>query len=151
MSAYPTGVAPNKNHLRIWFMYEGKRRWEALGVPDTPKNRKVTGELRSNIVYRIKTGTFNYRSQSPDSPLFKNEIDSPKSLAISDAADLWLKLKKPDWANSSYVTTERRVRVTLDHIGNSRDIRSIMQKDLLNLRIELLNGSYFTGRKMNIE
>lgn len=26
-----------------------------------------------------------------------------------------------------------------------------MQKDLLNLRIELLSGSYFTGRKMNIE
>lgn len=26
-----------------------------------------------------------------------------------------------------------------------------MQKDILNLRIELLNGSYFTGRKMNIE
>lgn len=31
------------------------------------------------------------------------------------------------------------------------DIRSVMQKDILNLRIELLNGSYFTGRKMNIE
>jgi len=30
-------------------------------------------------------------------------------------------------------------------------IRSVMQKDILNLRIELLNGSYFTGRKMNIE
>ena len=74
-----------------------------------------------------------------------------KPVAIRDVADLWLKLKKPDWAHSSYVTTERRVRVTLDNIGNSRDTRSIMQKDLLNLRIELLNGSYFTGRKMNIE
>ncbi len=41
--------------------------------------------------------------------------------------------------------------MTLDIIGNKRDIRSIMQKDLLNLRIELLNGSYFTGRMMNIE
>jgi len=132
-------------------MYEGKRRWEALGVPDTPKNRKMAGELRSNIVYRIKTGTFDYRSQFPDSPLFKNEVESSKPVAIREIADLWLKLKKPDWANSSYVTTERRVRVTLDHIGNSRDIRSIMQKDLLSLRIELLNGSYFTGRKMNIE
>ena len=151
MSGYPTGVATNKNHLRIWFMYEGKRRWETLGVPDTPKNRKMAGELRSNIVYRIKTGTFDYRSQFPDSPLFKNEVESSKPVAIREVADLWLKLKKPDWANSSYVTTERRVRVTLDNIGNSRDIRSIMQKDLLNLRIELLNGSYFTGRKMNIE
>ena len=111
----------------------------------------MAGELRSNIVYRIKTGTFDYRSQFPDSPLFKNEVESSKPVAIRDVADLWLKLKKPDWANSSYVTTERRVRVTLDNIGNSRDIKTIMQKDLLNLRIELLSGSYFTGRKMNIE
>ena len=151
MAGYPTGVAPNKNHLRIWFMFEGQRRWEALGVPDTPKNRKMAGELRSNIVYRIKTGTFDYRSQFPDSPSFKNDTESSKPVAIRDVADLWLKLKKPDWANSSYVTTERRVRVTLDNIGNSRDIKSIMQKDLLNLRIELLNGSYFTGRGMNIQ
>lgn len=151
MSGYPTGVAPNKNHLRIWFMYEGQRRWEAIGVPDTPKNRKMAGELRSNIVYRIKTGTFDYRSEFPDSPLFKNEVGSSKSVAIREVADLWLKLKKPDWANSSYITTERRVRVTLDIIGNGKDIRSVMQKDLLNLRIELLSGSYFTGRKMNIE
>jgi len=102
-------------------------------------------------VYRIKTGTFDYRSEFPDSPLFKNQAGSSKSVAIREIADLWLKLKKPDWANSSYVTTERRARVTLDIIGNGKDIRSIMQKDLLNLRIELLNGSYFTGRKMNIE
>jgi len=111
----------------------------------------MAGELRSNIVYRIKTGTFNYRSHFPDSPLFKNEVESSKPVAIRDVADLWLKLKKPDWANSSYVTTERRVRVTLDNIGNSRDIKTIIQKDLLSLRNELLNVSYFTGRKMDIE
>lgn len=72
-------------------------------------------------------------------------------MAIREVADFWLKLNKPGWANSSCVTTERRVWVRLDHIGNGRDIRSIMQKDLPHLRIELLNGSYLTGRKMNIE
>ncbi|MCG7365685.1 DUF3596 domain-containing protein [Pantoea sp. ACRSH] len=138
MPAYPTGVAPNKNHLRIWFMYEGQRRWQALGVPGTPKNRKMAGELRSNIVYRVKTGTFDYRSPFPDSPLFKNEVESAKPVAIREVAVLWLTFKKPDWANSSSVTTERRVRVRLDPIGNSRDINSIMQLDLLNLRIALL-------------
>lgn len=59
--------------------------------------------------------------------------------------------RKAQRAHSSYVTTERRVRVTLDIIGNGKDIRSVMQKDILNLRIERLNGSYFTGSKMNIE
>lgn len=134
MSGYPTGVAPNKNHLRIWFMHEGKRRWEALGIPDTPKNRKMAGELRSNIVYRIKTGTFDYREQFFDSAAFKNSVDGVKAIAIRDVADTWLKLKRPDWANSSFVTTERRVRVTLDIIGNRRDIRTILQKDLLKDR-----------------
>lgn len=151
MAAYPTGVAPNKNHLRIWFMFEGKRCWEALGVLDTPKNRKMAGELRSNIMYRIKTGSFDYRSQFPDSPRFKNEISASEIISIRDVADTWLKLKIPDWANSSYVTSERRVRVTIENIGNNRDIRTIRQQDLLNLRVELLNGSYFTGRKKNIE
>lgn len=98
----------------------------------------MAGELRSNIVYRVKTGTFDYRSPFPDSPLFKNEVESAKPLAIREVADLWLTLKKPDWTNSSSVTTGRRVRVRLGHIGNSRDINSVIQKDLLNLRIALL-------------
>lgn len=151
MATYPTGVAPNKNHLRIWFMFEGKRCWEALGVPDTPKNRKMAGELRSNIVYRIKTGNFDYRSQFPDSPRFKGEVNQQERITLRSVADTWLKLKAPDWAHSSYTTTERRIRVTIDAIGNDVDIRSIRQQDLLNLRIEMLTGTYFTGRRMNIQ
>lgn len=150
MSKYPTGVAPNKNHLRIWFMFEGVRCWEALGVPDTPKNRKIAGELRSNTVYRIKTGTFDYRSQFPDSPRFKNEI-SNSLITLRKVADTWLKLKAPDWANSSYIATERRVRLTIEKMGEFVDIKTIKQQDLLNLRVEMLTGSYFTGRAMNIE
>lgn len=69
-------------------MYERQRRWETIGVPDTPKNRKMAGELRSNIVYRFKTGTFDYRSEFPDSSLFKNQTGSLKSLAIREVADL---------------------------------------------------------------
>ncbi|WP_371361312.1 Arm DNA-binding domain-containing protein [Pantoea ananatis] len=75
------------------------------GIPDTPKNRKMAGELRSSIVYRIKTGTFDYRGQFPDSPAFKNDVDGGKPIAIRDLADTWLKLKRPDWASSSFVTT----------------------------------------------
>lgn len=151
MATYPTGVAPNKNHLRIWFMYEGKRCWEALGVPDTAKNRKMAGELRSNIVYRIKTGTFNYKEQFPESARFRNELGLQDTITLRSVADTWLKLKAPDWALSSYTITERRVRVTIDVIGNGVDIRTIRQQDLLNLRMEMLTGSYFTGRGMRIE
>ena len=151
MAAYPTGVAPNKNHLRIWFMFEGKRCWEALGVPDTPKNRKMAGELRSNIVYRIKTGTFDYRIQFPDSQRFKTDSSSKELITLHELSNTWLKLKVPDWARSSYVVTERRVRTTVQLLGERTDIRSIKQQDLLNLRMDLLTGSYFTGRNRNIE
>lgn len=151
MIKYPTGVAPNKNHLRIWFMFEGKRRWEALGVLDTPKNRKMAGELRDNIVYRIKTGTFDYRSQFPSSPLFRSDQNSDKPVTIREVADLWLDLKKPELANSTFTVTKRRVRVTLEKLGETVSIRSIRPQDLLALRVELLTGSYFVGRKMNIK
>ncbi|AXF76105.1 DUF3596 domain-containing protein [Erwinia tracheiphila] len=151
MAKYPTGVAPNKNHLRIWFMYQGKRMWEALGVPDTPKNRKMAGELRDNIVYRIKTGNFDYRSQFPDSPAFKNELAYSAQATIREVADIWLKLKKPELANSTYTVTARRLRTTIEKIGESVNIRSVRQQDLLSLRVELLTGSYFVGRKRDIE
>ncbi|UIA86283.1 DUF3596 domain-containing protein [Erwinia tracheiphila] len=151
MAKYPTGVAPNKNHLRIWFMYQGKRMWEALGVPDTPKNRKMAGELRDNIVYRIKIGNFDYRSQFPDSPVFKNELACSFKVAIREVADLWLRLKKPELANNTYTVTARRLRATIEKIGESKNIRTIRHQDLLSLRVELLTGSYFVGRKRNIE
>ncbi|MFC0141578.1 Arm DNA-binding domain-containing protein [Erwinia mallotivora] len=151
MAKYPTGVAPNKNHLRIWFMYQGKRMWEVLGVPDTPKNRKMAGELRDNIVYRIKTGSFDYRSQFPNSPLFRGELNAGKVVTLREVADTWLRLKKPEFANSTYTVTERRLRNTLEKIGESVDVRSLRQKDLLSLRVELLTGNYFVGRKRNIE
>lgn len=150
MNNYPTGVAPNKNHLRIWFMFEGKRRWEALGVVDTPKNRRMAGELRDNIVYRIKTGTFDYRSQFPNSPLFRRDEEAEKPVTIREVADLWLELKKPELAHSTFTVTKRRVRVTLEKLGEVVNVKSIKPKDLLALRVELLTGSYFVGRKMNI-
>ncbi|ENG0014915.1 DUF3596 domain-containing protein, partial [Enterobacter hormaechei] len=67
MSKYPTGVENHGGTLRLWFTYKGVRVREGLGVPDTPKNRKVAGELRTSICYAIKTGTFIYSSQFPNS------------------------------------------------------------------------------------
>lgn len=64
---YPTGVENHGGTLRIWFIYKGVRVRESLGVPDTPKNRKTAGELRTSICYAIKTGNFNYAEQFPDS------------------------------------------------------------------------------------
>lgn len=55
MTKYPTGVECHGGTLRIWFMYQGIRVRESLGVPDTTKNRRIAGELRTSINYAIKT------------------------------------------------------------------------------------------------
>lgn len=46
---YPTGVENHGGTLRIWFNFKGKRVRENLGVPDTAKNRKIAGELRTSV------------------------------------------------------------------------------------------------------
>lgn len=64
---YPTGVENHGGSLRLWFIYKGVRVRENLGIPDTPKNRRMAGELRTTICYAIKIGTFNYVEQFPQS------------------------------------------------------------------------------------
>lgn len=64
---YPTGVEVHGKSLRISFTYKGKRVRETLGIPDTPKNRKLAGELRTAICYKIKTGAFDYSVEFPES------------------------------------------------------------------------------------
>lgn len=71
---YPTGVENHGGTLRLWFIYNGVRVRESLGVPDTAKNRKIAGELRTSIVYAVKTGTFNYASQFPNSLTFSDLV-----------------------------------------------------------------------------
>ncbi len=56
MIKYPTGVENHGGKLRLWFIYKRVRVREVLGVFDTPKNRKVAGELRASICFTIKTG-----------------------------------------------------------------------------------------------
>ncbi|EKN6076510.1 DUF3596 domain-containing protein, partial [Yersinia enterocolitica] len=48
MIKYPTGVENHGGKLRLWFIYKGVRVREALGVSDTPKNRRIAGDLRSS-------------------------------------------------------------------------------------------------------
>lgn len=57
--AYPTGVESHGETLRIEFMYKGVRTRESLAVVDTPRNRKLAGDLQASVCYAIKTGSFN--------------------------------------------------------------------------------------------
>lgn len=45
MSKYPTGIENHGGSLRLWFMYEGERVRENLGLPDKPKKQENSGGI----------------------------------------------------------------------------------------------------------
>ena len=100
--AYPTGVESHGGSLRIWFMYKGARTRESLGVPDTPKNRKIAGELRASVCFAIKTGSFNYAAQFPDSPNLKKLGLEKKEIRVAELAEKWLQLKKMEITTNAF-------------------------------------------------
>ena len=90
---YPTGVENHGGTLRIWFNFKGKRVRESLGVPDTAKNRKIAGELRTSVCFAIRTGTFEYAAQFPDS-LTSRLLGWVRKNTVSELAEKWLDLKR---------------------------------------------------------
>ena len=139
-SAYPTGVENHGGSLRIWFIYKGGRVRENLGVPDTPKNRKVAGELRASVCFSIKTGNFNYATQFPDSPNLKKFGVESREITVLDLSVKWLDLKKMEISTNALGRYESIVRNMLPRIGENRLASSVTQEDLLFVRKDLLTG-----------
>lgn len=79
-ASYPTGVENHGGSLRIWFLYKGKRVRENLGIPDTAKNRKIAGELRSSVCFAIRMGNFNYVEKFPNSPTLPGSVRIERKL-----------------------------------------------------------------------
>lgn len=111
----------------------------------------MAGELRTNIVYQIKTGTFNYQENFPDSPLHKEADKEEVKLTIGQLSARWLKLNEPEIAHSTYCTYERLTCKTVEILGPDRAVTSINSGDLLALRHELLTGPQFSGRMHWVE
>lgn len=140
-SAYPTGVENHGGTLRIWFIYKGVRVRESLGVPDTTKNRKVAGELRASVCFSIKTGSFNYASQFPDSPNLKKFGVESKEITVLELARKWLELKKLEISSNALGRYHSIIRNMLPRIGESRLASSVSKEDLLFIRKDLLTGN----------
>ncbi|WP_318368881.1 site-specific integrase [Enterobacter sp.] len=137
---YPTGVENHGGSLRIWFSYKGYRVRENLGVPDTPKNRKVAGELRTSVCYAIKTGSFNYTTQFPDSPnLFRFGLES-KEITVLELSKRWMELKQMEIANSTFSRYESTLRSLLPRLGKNKLASAVSHEDLLRIRKDLLTG-----------
>ncbi|HDH0724951.1 TPA: DUF3596 domain-containing protein [Klebsiella aerogenes] len=150
-TAYPTGVENHGGSLRIWFIYKGCRVRESLGVPDTPKNRKLAGELRSSVCFLIKTGSFNYAEKFPSSPNLKKFGAETKEITVFELANKWLELKKMEITTNAFGRYKSIVRNMIPRIGESRLASSVTKEDLLFIRKELLTGYQLLGyRKKSV-
>lgn len=138
--SYPTGVENHGGTLRIWFKFNGKRVRENLGVPDTAKNRKVAGELRTSVCFAIRMGSFDYAAQFPNSSNLKYFGFEKKEITVKALAEKWLDLKEMEISGNALNRYQSVVRVMLPKIGENRMASSIMTEDLLFLRKELLTG-----------
>lgn len=138
--AYPTGVESHGGYLRVWFIFNGKRHRESLGLPDTPRNRKAAGEMRQAICFAIRSGTFDYAKQFPQSAAVAEQKGPSKDLTVEALFSRYLSLKTPELS----LNTLRRYQVKLETcsqiLGKNRLARTLTQEDLLRLRNELLTG-----------
>lgn len=137
---YPTGVENHGGSLRIWFSYKGKRVRENLGVPDTIKNRKIAGELRTSVCFAIRTGTFDYATQFPESPHLKTFGVGRKEITVKELEEKWLDLKKMEISANALNRYESVVRNMVPRIGGGRLVASVTKEDLLYIRKDLLTG-----------
>ncbi|EGT1037412.1 site-specific integrase [Escherichia coli] len=139
-TSYPTGVENHGGSLRIWFHYNGKRVRENLGVPDTAKNRKLAGELRTSVCFAIRMGSFDYAAQFPNSPNLKHFGLGKREITIKALSEKWLDLKKIEIGGNAFNRYQSVVRNMLPRIGESRLASSVTKEDLLFIRKDLLTG-----------
>lgn len=148
MSKYPTGVENHGGSLRLWFIYQGERVRESLGVPDTPKNRKIAGELRTSICYAIRTGTFDYTAQFPNSPRAQVNDDRKIKTSVSELAYKWLALKQTVLAKNTHMRYTSYVKMCLRILDDEMPISALTHEDLMSLRHELLTGYQLIGKTL---
>ncbi|MEB5922775.1 site-specific integrase [Franconibacter daqui] len=145
MSKYPTGVENHGGTLRIWFIYQGARVRENLGVPDTPKNRKIAGELRTSVTYEIKTGTFNYAFRFPSSPNLRRFGFIRPGVTLSEVAKNWLELKRMEITKNAHSRYVSYIKICTEIMGPDKPVSSFNNEDILKVRKELLTGYQICG------
>ncbi|EML0460893.1 DUF3596 domain-containing protein [Klebsiella michiganensis] len=139
-ASYPTGVENHGGSLRIWFIYNGKRVRENLGVPDTAKNRKVAGELRTSVCFAIRMGSFDYAAQFPNSPNLKTFGIGKKDITVKFLSEKWLELKRMEICANAMNRYESVVRSMLPRIGGNKLVSCVTKEELLYVRKDMLAG-----------
>ena len=139
-ASYPTGVENHGGSLRIWFLYKGKRVRENLGVPDTAKNRKIAGELRSSVCFAIRMGNFDYAEKFPNSPNLARFGQDRKEITVLELTERWSELKRMEISSNTMSRYESIIKNMLPRIGENKMVSAVTTEDLLYVRKELLTG-----------
>lgn len=139
-ASYPTGVENHGGSLRIWFLYKGKRVRKNLGVPDTAKNRKIAGELRSSVCFAIRMGNFNYAEKFPNSPNLARFGQDRKEVTVLELTERWSELKRMEISSNTMSRYESIIKNMLPRIGENKMVSAVTTEDLLYVRKELLTG-----------
>lgn len=129
----------------MWFIYQGQRVRENLGVPDTAKNRRMAGELRESIRYAIKTGNFNYAAQFPSSKQLHKFGVAQLNVTMEQLAEKWLALKEMEITRNGINRYRSYIKICVGIIGEDRLISSVTNEMVLGLRRELLTGFQMAG------
>ncbi|GAB2931199.1 site-specific integrase [Hafnia psychrotolerans] len=145
MADYPTGVENHCGLLRVWFIYQGQRVRENLGVPDTAKNRRMAGELRESVRYAIKIGNFNYAAQFPGSKNLHKFGVAQQNVTVTQLAEKWLTLKAMEITKNAINRYRSYIKICSEIIGEERLVSSITNEMVLGLRRELLTGFQLAG------
>ena len=100
-----------------------------LGVPDTAKNRKIAGELRTSVCFAIRTGSFDYAAQFPDSPNLQAFGVSKKEITVKELEEKWLDLKRMEISANAFNRYESVARTMVPKIGGSRLVSSVTKRN----------------------
>lgn len=94
--------------------------------------------MRQAICFAIRSGTFDYAMQFPQSTTIVDNKGATKYLTIEELFTRYLSLKTPEIS----LNTLRRYHVKIETcsliIGKHRLVKTLKQEDLLRLRNELL-------------
>ncbi|BES72223.1 site-specific integrase [Marinobacter nanhaiticus D15-8W] len=131
------GVEIHGKTLRIWFMYQGQRCRETLGVDITKANIKQAAHKRAAILHDIKLGAFDYGRYFPNSPRARASEVS-RSIKLSDLKERYWNIKVADITPG----TERRYDVALrkcvEIVGEDLYTDTLMPEDGDRLRSKLI-------------
>ncbi len=142
MAALPTGVEIRGKTICIWFMYRGQRCREPLtGWTHTPANIKKAGSLRAVIVSEINLGEFDYHKRFPSSRRARKVVTTLSINTMGQLCEAWIRIKETELTANTMRKTKSQLKTILHIVNADTPISTIRHSDILNYRLQLLNGS----------